>query len=634
MKNIIKKIGVFALCFTVCCGAFACKNKGESSSVDSSVEEQEKELVETGYKIVTHGVSEYQIVLPDKQNAMYDFAASELNYFLGLATGADLSIVKESVAKADLPAICIGESSFTDRLGVTLTATDLGTSGYTMKNVDDSLVILCSNTEGEGEGCLYGVYDFLEDAIGFKSYSVDELYYEEKENVPLYEYDEVVYPDFDQREIGYALLANDSTYQKRMRLIWHDDSKYWGISGHNQAADGWGILPQSIYRDQHQDWYNGEGTQLCWTAGDEMETEFAKNLYAQILKYPDAMYFHFGQQDNENFCNCTRCAQAKIDYAGNVEGLQVVFANHVIEKVEAMMAADGVNRNIRYMIYAYNGTIQSPVVKNADGTFSPYSQQVIPHEKLYIWFAPIGTDFSKPLEHENNKTYYDSMQGWNVLCPGRVIAYLYDINFYNYFVNFNNFGTVKPMYEAYRNLGVYYMYTQGPVDAVVPSLQEMRIFVESQLMWDLDQDYDDLVKEFMEHYFREGADAMYMYYTLLRNRYTYYQSEINDNIGGIYAAIGGSDLWTEPVVSALGDCIDNALKAIEPLKETDAELYEKVKNRIMKENLSVIFLKLSHYQSYYSNEENAQMKADFKYYTQYFGIMKHVEGGSIDGMFD
>ena len=386
----------------------------------------------------------------------------------------------------------------------------------------------------------------------------------------------------------------------------------------------------------HLDWYAGGGTQLCWTAGEDMEKTFARRLYSVIVNNPYSEYFHFGQEDSEYFCACERCQAAMDEWGVNNQGLQINWANGVVEYTEALRLANDEtkDRDVQYMIYAYNGTMDAPTVKQADGTFKPKSDKVIPHEKLYIWFTPISTDFSKSLTHSNNSTVYDALQGYGVLCPGRILVYIYDTNFYNYLVNFNNFSTVKGMYEEYKKNGVYYMYSQGPMDAVVPTFQEMRIYVESKLMWDVSQDYDTLVRKFMANYFREGAQAMYQYYNLIRNRYAYYQGIEVANIGSIYSDIGNSNIWTEPVVSALSDCIQDALKAIECLRDTDEALYNKVKNRIMKENISVLFLTLTHHSSYYSNEEVAQMKADLKYYTTLFGVTATRENGSLAGLFD
>lgn len=658
-NKIISKFFAFILCVATV-SLTACKEtnsneewvEGNNTISDSIYTEEKTEREKTGYKLVNRGVSEYKIVVPDEATTLEQMAAGELALFLKEATGAALPIVVSSEIKKRTPVISIGQTSVAQELNVSVSKNvDLATSGYQIKTVGDTVVIL-SNPNGDGEGCLYGVYDFLGDAIGYECFAEDEVYFEEKATVELYKYDEVVQPTFDQRSIGYRSTVTDMTYQRRMRLIYQYTDSRWGTSGHNQAgSNAWSILPYNYYANPHTvctvgdevrcaeghpEWYTGAGRQLCWSAGEEMETEFAHNLYKEIVNNPLGEYFHFGQEDNNDFCSCQKCQDAIRDYAGNVQGLQIIFANGVVEKTEKLLAADEANkhREIKYMVYAYAGTIDSPVVKQADGTYKPYSNKVIPHEKLYIWFTPINTDFTQSMTHTNNLSIYESLQGFNVLCAGRILVYIYDINFYNYLINFNNFGTVKGMYQEYKDNGVYYMYTQGPVDAVVPTFQEMRIYVESQLMWDVSQDYDTLVRKFMMHYFREGASAMYEYYTLIRNRYAYYQGVVDSNIGSIYSDIGNSSIWTEPVVSALGDCIDKALTAIEPLRTKDAELYQKIKNRIMKENISVLYLKLSHHSSYYSDEVVAQMKADFKYYTNLFGVNATREGGSLDGLFD
>lgn len=654
MKKLFSSIMAMLLVFSACT-AVACGDSTSSGSESSSSEffQEEKPKAEaTNFKIVNRGVSEYKILLPDNAQTLEQMAASEISTFIKESTGATISIISSSQWKAGSPVISIGKTAFTEQAGISVPAdVDLGTSGYYIKTVGDSLAIL-SNPKRDGEGSLYGAYDFLGDAIGFDCYSEDEIAVDKKSNVTLYQYDNLVIPSFDQRSIGYRSTITNTTYQRRMRLIHQRTDVRWGLEGHVQAgSNNWSVLPYNYYSvghptcsvgdeercaQGHPEWYAGGGTQLCWTAGDEMEQEFAVQLYKEIVDNPLGEYFHFGQEDNENYCNCESCKQAMEEWGMNIEGLQINFANGVVEKTEALRAQDETtkDRNILYLIYAYNGTMAAPTVKQADGTYKPYSDKVVPHEKLGIWFTPIGTDFSKPLDHANNLAVYEALKGFNVLCAGRIIVYIYDINFYNYLVNFNNFSTVKGMYEEYKANGVYYLYTQGPLDATVPTLQEMRIYVESELMWDVTKDYDSLVRKFMKNYFREGAEAMYQYYTLIRNRFAYYQGMEVSNLGGIYSDIGNSAIWSEPVVSALSECIDEALKAIEPLKATDAELYTKVKNRIMKENISVLFLKLTHHSSYYSTAEVVQMKADFKHYTTLFGVNAVREGGNLDGLFE
>ena len=279
--------------------------------------------------------------------------------------------------------------------------------------------------------------------------------------------------------------------------------------------------------------------------------------------------------------------------------------------------------------------MQPPVKKDENGNLVAINDQVKPHDKLYIYFTPIETDFAVDLSNQRNLAVMEALNGWNALAGGRIMVYIYDINFRNYFINFNNFGTVESMYRDYLSNGVYYMYSQGPIDTCVPCFQEMRVFVESQLMWDIDQGYDKLVDEFMQAYYRDAAPAVRKFYDLIRNRYAHYYAVDDISLGGgIYDSIGNSDIWTENFVNALGDALDDALAAVEKYKIADGELYNKLRDRIMKEYLSVIFLKLSYYQASYSSAQIAEMKANFKYYTKYFQITNYAENDSLEGLFD
>ena len=211
--------------------------------------------------------------------------------------------------------------------------------------------------------------------------------------------------------------------------------------------------------------------------------------------------------------------------------------------------------------------------------------------------------------------------------------YLYDINFHNYLVNFNNFGTVKGMYETCKELGVACMTSQA-ADTYTACFQEMRSYVESSLMWDLSLSYDDLVRKFMNAYFKDAADCIYEYYTIIRDRYAYYQNHAKPGTGGIYSAINTSEIWTQPVIEKIDQNFDKALEAIKKYETSDPDLYLKLKNRIMKERLTPIYIKLSTLSIYYSAEEIAQLRADFKYYVTLFKLQEIKEGSGFGELLD
>lgn len=631
MKNLTKVISLL-LCAVMLFALAAC-NKNDTPT--------DNKPDKTAYNLVQNGVSEYKIVLSATATANELFAANELANFLNLATGAEIDIVTDEEYSSSDAIISIGNTRQAQAANA-VSGQNLATSSFVLKTVGNSLYVT-ADKNGDGEACLYGVYQILQDAVNFRVYAADEIGYDtDNDTIPLYNYDKVYKPTFDQRELGYASIANDETYKKRMRLVWHDTDVRWTLHGHTQASHFVNpdfndtLHPEHegmTYGQAHPDWF--DGGQLCWSAGAEMERVAAEKLIRYIENYPQGEYIMLGQMDNTDYCSCDRCKKKMAELGINPAGMQILLLNNVIKIAEQWRAENRPEQDVKYVTFAYNGTLQPPVKKDGNGNLVAINDQVKPHDKLYIYFTPIETDFAVDLSNQRNLSVMEALNGWNALASGRIMVYIYDINFHNYFINFNNFGTVEGMYRDYLDNGVYYMYSQGPIDTCVPCFQEMRVFVESQLMWDIGQGYDNLVNEFMQAYYRDAAPAVRKFYELIRNRYARYYAVDDTSLGGgIYDSIGDSDIWTENLVNALGDALDDALSAVEKYKTTDNELYAKLHDRIMKEYLSVIFLKLSYYQASYTSAQIAEMKANFKYYTTYFQITNYAENDSLEGLFD
>ena len=158
---------------------------------------------------------------------------------------------------------------------------------------------------------------------------------------------------------------------------------------------------------------------------------------------------------------------------------------------------------------------------------------------------------------------------------------------------------------------------EGIYESQIPAFDELRGFVESNLMWDLDLNYEDLVDEFMTNYYKDASSYMHEIYTDIRDQYAYFQGALEPSSGGIYGQITNAKLFPAAFVRRLDAHYTNAVKAIEGLKETDAKTYQKVYDRIMKEYLSLIYIKMSLYRSYYTTEQINEMHDIFDYYIFY-----------------
>ncbi len=612
----------------------------------------ETPLVSSGYKIVENGMSEYQIVLPEESKVNEYTAAQELQTFLKKSSGAELPIVTDGEVSSDMPVISIGETTLAARKNIGVSGIDLASSAYKIKTEGESLYIL-SDEHGTGEGCIYGVYDLLEDVIGWCAYAADEIVYEEKSNVELYVYDEIVRPTFDRRSISYLDINNNETYRRRMRLINQYNNDFWcnPLFGHSQISN---LLKKEYYFADHKygstkeveengttvtvpnHWYSNSGEQLCYTGGEEMEQEMAKVLYEYIKLYPNATYFMLGQEDTKSYCWCDRCKAAMSSWGYNQTGLEIAFVNHVIEIIDEWVKTDyPEGRDLRYVIFAYHDTIVPPVVTE-NGETKAFSESVVPNKQMYVYFTPIETNYSATLEEVENEEVLKNLRGWYSLLNNedRLIVYTYDTNFSYYFYNFDNFDTFRSQLKTYSEHGVGYMYSQGSVWTNQCTFQEMRIFVESKLMWNIDLSYDDLVNEFMSAYYKDAASAVRKYYDLTRRRYKQCETLSEMDFDSIYANIGGKEIWTTAVVSAFDGIFSEAYAALEHYKTEDPELYKTLTARIKRLELTVTYTKLKNYRANYSQAEINRLVDEFNQYTSLYSILDYKEEYSCSGMFD
>ena len=648
MTKKILKICSVALALVTLFSVSACTNPEESTQ--SSTEEVET-LEKSGYKLVNGGISEYRILLSENSLENELVAAQELQNFIYEATGATLPILYGADVAENSPVISIGQTERADAVSLNVDGLDLNRSGYLMKTVGNSLYII-ADEQFEGLGCVYAVYDMLEDCIDYRYYHSDEIHFDKKQNVELYQYDDVVTPTFDFRSTWYPSL-NDDDHRRRLRYFQFNEEYGW--KAHTQTSV---IVDFNKYKDTHafgatktiqnadgsttevaDHWFsNMASQQLCWTAGEEMEYVAASDLYVNITNNPDKLYFQMGQADNAGFCTCARCEKAKAEWGMNNAGLQINFANNVTKIINEWVKRDyPEGRDVRIVLFAYMGTSTPPVVQTADGKWAPYSEKVKPISNIYFEYAPIYTNYSYTLEDIENEDTYNDLMKWNDFLgeKGRLMLWTYETNFHHFLYQFNNFATFREQLATYAENNVDYIFSQGAALTNQPCFQEMRLFVESQLMWNINQNYTELVNEFMNAFYKDAAPEMLEYYNLIKMRYEQMEILYGHEFSSIYSDIGSKQIWTTGVVDAISRIFERAYAKIEHYKTEDPEMYTKLYERMKEIELTLIYTKLRYYSVDYEQKVINQMVDDFNYYTSKFGIDRVQENGAAtQGMFD
>ena len=623
-----------------------CKKNQETSSSS-----QHAEIIEDKF-IVKNSRSDYSIVIPKNANTKESLAANELASYIRKSSGARISVVNENEVLSGSNYISLGNTTqfqqqFAD---YSFSQLDKKISSYFISTKDDNIYIYANPNE-RGEGVLFGAWDLLTELVNYQYYAEDEIFYTQEPTINLRDYkDFFIEPTFDGRSIGNSYLMHHQDVCDNHRILNQYRGTEWCSEtyGHSQVITF--VRPQDLYDgvrtnfEAHPEWFTNKSAatasttnnQLCWSAGESLEEYVAKRFVEFFQKYPDATYFMFGQEDNYDcYCHCDKCEAAMRDYAVNLAGLQIVFMNKVIARTEAWLQEHQPGRQVRYVVFAYVATKTAPCVQR-DGKWVLPNDLVKPHDNLYILYAPISCNFAFPLDNNyfNSDTYLQLKQ-WNEVAAGHVMIYLYDVNFRHYFANFGNFGTVKAMYKTCRELGASYMYTQGSTDTVTGCFSTMREYVESKLMWDVNQSYEELAKDFINHYYYDAAPEIYEYYQTIRDRLAAYHVTKGDG-GPIYTNIANKEIYPYSVLRYYTSLFKQAMEKIDHYQATDMDFYLSLKGRIMKEYLSVIYLKMTLAKAEVSDQEKEEMKEIFSYYTGLFGIGKTSEGGTlidIDALF-
>lgn len=643
-KSLFKILSLLAITsFMVSCNT--------PSSGSKPTPSQEPDVVEGKY-IVNNSRTDYSIVIPKNANKNEKTAAETLSTYLSKSSGAKFGIVTDSDVSSGMHYISLGKTSIFAKEfeNVSMAKLDGKISSYFISTKSENIYVY-SNPNERGEGTLYGAFDLLHYLVDYEYYASDEVYFTMNSSINLLNFKNFfIEPSFDGRSIGNFHLIYNQDECDHYRVINQYRGTEWFSQtyGHSQVTEF--VRPDEIVDGRplyqsHPDWFSNKAAikaettnnQLCWTAGESLETFVANKFIKFFQKNKDATYFMFGQEDNSNwFCDCDRCKDALENYAVNYAGLQIIFMNHVIEKTEAWLKENQPGRQVRYVVFAYYATKNAPCVER-NGRWVIANEQVKPNDKLYVLYAPITCNFAVPLENQyyNSNTLLELKQ-WNTVAGGKVMVYFYDTNFSHYFSNFYNFSTVKAMYQTAKNQGVSYMYTQGATDTNTAGFSTMREYVESKLMWNLELDYNELAKDFIDHYFYEASSDIYEYYQTIRDRLAEYHVTHNEG-GGIYANISNTDIYPYSVLRYCTKLFDQAMEKIDGYQSSNPDLYNTLKARIMREYLSVIYLKITLCKADLSQEEKAEMKEIFKTYTGYFSITRQNENGGvidIDVLFD
>lgn len=632
---------VISLILSVCCafGAASCSKEpagtpvGPSGPTDNSVyldgvklpNAAEKAGVSyTNAAFITNGKSEYKIVIDKNCGEYVRFAANEIQTFVRKASGANLTVdyADQAVWSNSAKYIVLGNNEISKASGVTV-PDGLGKQGFLLKTVGSSVII--SGKEGD-LGTLNGTYEFLSKQIGYECYAADNVYVDDIKTVNLISVDMTDKPDVPNY-IATSGMSNE-VYAKRMRVV--NSSDVLGTSTITPYHNALDYLPPSKHYAEHAEWYNALQTQLCYTAhGDEeqyaamVDTLFNKML--DEVENHDLKVVTFTLEDNYDYCTCAACTAAEAEY-GAKSGLEIKVCNDISDKFAEYYAEHNPGKSVDILFFAYYFFTAAP-----DSTKIRCNSNVAP------LIAPLNEmNRAKNIHSVENTGIYNTIEAWKKVCE-KFGFWIYSANFYDYFVPSDVFTPVQDNYKYFSELNPIYFFDQGPhsthPNQEYSNWETFYRWLASKIAWNVNADVEALTREYFEHNFQAAAEPMYKYYLSFRAKLTQLNKEDPSYTPNFGVSCLSQQYFKLGTLQTWSGFVEEALAAIEPLKTTDKETYERIKVYITRESVSVQYLTIKLYNSYFSASVLAEMKQKFYDDCRLASIRSYGEHRPIENVF-
>lgn len=517
------------------------------------------------YQIIKNGHSDFHIVT--SQFAQYGelFAASELQKYLYKSSDVFIPYFSDRCARRG-PEIFVGlQARDIGKMLADSEIAQLGEEGYIIKTIGENLLI-AGNTP---RGTIYGVYGFLEKFLGFRCFTKDVEKIDRKNELTFNDLNILESPAFEYREAYFRFaLEGDFAIKNKMNanLAPIPVEKGGHIKWYNCHHSFCDLIPPKYYWEKHPEyyaWIDGERqmTQPC-LSNPEVLSIAIEGVKTWIKNNPNCKIFSVAQNDNQGYCQCAKCREID-EREGSPSGSIITFVNKVAEEIEK----DYPEVSIHTFAYQYSRTAPKHV--------KPRSNVIV---RLCNIECPRGKAFEDYKENDSEEAKYavefvKNIKDWSKICK-RLYIWDYAVNFKGYLQPFMPFTQMAKNIRLYKQYGIQGVLEQGNFSyGGGAALDDLKSYVIAQLLWDPNQNEEELINEFLKYVYAEGAPYMREYIDAIRMAQTEFS---------IYD-YPDKEYFTNEV-------LDKCLKLFDEAKKSVKD--EEVKQRIDRESLSVEFVKV------------------------------------------
>ncbi|MBR4420390.1 MAG: DUF4838 domain-containing protein [Clostridia bacterium] len=559
--------------------------------------------------LVKDAKTDYKIAVASDASGETLLAADELKTFLEASTSARISVVDADnlVHSKELKVISIGNNKLVKTTQLNI---DIAPQYFEINTLDNSIYVV----GGDDFGNLYGVYELLERLIDFKVYAADEIAYESSSDIVLPNYSIKDGPDFEYRSSGNKHVTDDAIYSRRLRQsliggsdVWltgrsHNYSEYFNLANDDPNWKNWSDRESEI---GHTACLNANGNA---ESAEAMKQRVVDTMIMKLQNNPNGTLINFSQPDLNIWC---RCAVCKADYEkyGTDSVTVIKFVNEVSDRVIAWLKENDPYRadKVKFVFLGYHKTQEPPVKANADGTYSPISDELKLNKQVGVFLAPVFASYNLPVE---NSVVGELVKKWSAVSQN-VFMWVYQTNFSHHLYPYNSTGYIQENFEFYLDHNVKYILNHGQSRPPRSTgFHEFKAWLDAKLMWDSKLDVTALTKDYFDNMFRSASKPMYEFYMAVSNYMIYLEQELLLG-GSVYQSIHDAKYWPKGVADSFMRYVEEAYKAIEIYKETDPALYNKLEQRITRESLFPRYVLLDLYSGYYSADELFALRKEY-----------------------
>ena len=487
-------------------------------------------------------ISEYVIATNAAAGGVMSHAATELQKYIELTTGAVLPIDDDGV-EAGTKRILIDETEVTDNEMVHI------------YNDADGIVLAGSAKRS----ALYAVYHFAEECLGWTFFATDVETCEEVDTLDIsgvdieythaFEIRDIYWTEYFEPDISVKRYQNGDGKRHEMYNSNPESVKYGG----SENFHPYGIHTFAALAGQ------SESTQPC--LNDEAVYQKMLNTALAWLRSDPVnnTMIHVSQNDNRNYCTCSAC-NADLQYYGSPAGSIIKLVNRMDEDFKANGFED-----ITIITFAYDYSFPCP-------------KNITCNDDIAVELCTIDYCFNHAFDDPKcvkNSYSMRQIKAWSEICS-KFYLWDYTVDFKYYLCPFPNFDVLLDNLRVMSTIGAKGIIEQGNYQTVSGEFGALRTYLLAKALENPNmskEEYYGHMDAFLEAYYGPGWTYVRQFIDLI--------TEISDKRNHCYGIHASpEEIYGKHPFSPYNEQLIEWWDKAEEMAETDLQLEHVRRSRI------------------------------------------------------